>query len=793
VSGVQVPLGLRRPETKPYVRTVDNYGISNFFVTEETGGSINKDTAKYYRIAIETEEGVLPPTNAIYIKASANNALFHLTWDRGVFSDLKSRQILIFAGDTTGMERRIGTVPATQEYYLDSGASGTSGELASVYDIDIEFQYCYTYARNVRGMEDESGPSPLSPTLRSNNARKVSVSPTEDGFFNTPNLKVADGSNTTTMWINPLELEDLHNTWDITGFETDINTGYVKVTINNSSETFTLLPGDFVKFTDVVGADPATSYEIMLEPDPEIAAERIDKDMRWLKITSFLVDAPIDVGQTITTPSVRREVISTFKAVTVDHATSTVVFEFTEDHCFYTDQVVTTDAVDHQVPFKIVVSPFDRRKVYLPNASFDRAAENGGYGTIMKLHQILIYPPSGYESYFDQSYSPYDGDMVAVDIMDSTGELPVKGTYRARTGGLGAFLIDDYLASSYSAVMDASSFTFVPHNDYIYARRVYRIGDSGEFLKVKDMDPWEEYIVDAKPTSSLGEPITSNYQSGGIDVTFDVPPVGMTNITSHYDMKFGIYGNSVRWTENGYPDAWAENFVQDFKYKPLNIISYDQSVVVFCEDQIYELVGNTSTSMSVSVTSAVDGCIAGGSVQSTGAGIIYLSRRGLMLYRGGSAQCITDTRIFPSLFRGTSGASGLQYSYYYYWTLSRHSYLYQNLANSDQRLSYVDHDPVGNVGTVEARGVINEIKSFYENGRYYMYWSTVPSRNKNLESPNQRYASNYAMHSTIVVDTFSEGMPIVTLGFKPRDVFVTENEDVYFLADNTGESSSPPA
>ncbi len=783
VSGVQVPLGLRRPEIRPSAKTITNLGIRNFTVTEEAGGNFAKDRTRSYRIAISTDDGVLPPTNKISVKATDAGKSFRLTWTRSSFSDLAAREIVIFAGDDE-KERRIATVPSTQTYYLDVGSeSGSAGELASVYDLDLDFQYCYTFVRNVRGMDDESGPSPLGLIVKSNNVREVTFAATSDGFFRSPNTQ----DLSTDIPIVSLESDPDKNSYAITGFDLDANTGMVRVSVDNNGGKFTFLHGEYVKFTDVAGVDPTVAYEIVLDEDAEIFDDRWNQS-DWNAYTHFYTDAPITIGQAITTQSVRREMTADIESVGLDHNSSTVVITLTEDHCFWTGQKITFETKSEV--FDAIISPVDRKKLFIAGGSFDRSVTNGGWGT--KVFGHAAYAGPGFYDMTD--YCPFNNDAIYIDTTGVLGLTTdtVKGLYRARCGGANAVIFDCLLNVGVSTTFGGKiRYMYVPHNDYIYARRLYRIGDTGEFLRVKDADPWVESLVDAKPTISLTEPITSNYSSNGIDVTFDVPPEGMTGLISHYDMKFAIYENTVRWTENGYPDAWAEAFSQDFKYRPLALCSWDQGVLVFCEDAVYILVGNTATGMSVSITSAIDGCIAPGSVQATNNGVFYLSKRGIMLYRGGSAECITDSRILNRVLLGTSGlGDNSDIGEYYYWNLSRHSYFYQNFAYSDQLLSHIDGDPGPNVDTFGIPGVINEIKSFYLNGRYFLYWSSNPSRNLlnlyNAQLNNERNTSNYALHTTIMIDTQAPGFPITTLGFKPRDVFVNENEEAFFLADSAG-------
>jgi hypothetical protein len=356
----------------------------------------------------------------------------------------------------------------------------------------------------------------------------------------------------------------------------------------------------------------------------------------------------------------------------------------------------------------------------------------------------------------------------------------------------GQIIVDEPCQATFSSTLGVNQIKYIPNNDYIYARRLYRIGDTGEFLKVKDVPLWETTFVDARANILLSDAISSNYTDNGIEVLYDAPPVGMREIISHYDMKFGIIGNSVRWTPNGVPDAWPEQYSQEFKYEPLAIRSWEQGVLVLCEDALYMLVGNTASTMSIAGTEAVDGCIAPGSVQATSVGVFYLSKRGLMLYQGGRAECVTELRIFPKTLLGTSRFTGDQELTRkpYYFLLSRHSYLYRSMVAADQPLPPLEHDPIDIDSTEPSSSVIPEIGSFYVGGRYYMYWADQNGGFQNdggLGLPSVMH-NNYECHTMICVDTYSEGMPITTLGLKPKSVFVTEKEDAVFLVSGAGEA-----
>lgn len=316
---------------------------------------------------------------------------------------------------------------------------------------------------------------------------------------------------------------------------------------------------------------------------------------------------------------------------------------------------------------------------------------------------------------------------------------------------------------------------WTPRNGYYKTWNVYRTGAAGAFQLVERVDVYNSNYLDTTSAEYLGSEPTSYYTDTGIfgqlQIDFMTPPVDLFGVVSHYGMLFGISGQTVKWTPINAPDAWPDNYYIPFSYRPLALASFGTGLIVLCEDAIYRIDGNQPSSMSLSKTMAEDGCIAPYSVQLTTHGLVYVSKRGVMLFDGMNATCITDTKIPPRLLLGPSK---MESPYNFWWLTTKQSYFYGNFANKDN-IWFIE--PSGNKYflTNQIPTPNYDIKSFYQYGKYYVVFTGTDT---------------YGAHSTLCIDLMAEGMPITTLGLKPIDVFVDEFEDAYVLVNNQGNGNN---
>lgn len=367
--------------------------------------------------------------------------------------------------------------------------------------------------------------------------------------------------------------------------------------------------------------------------------------------------------------------------------------------------------------------------------------------TVQKVISTITYAASSVVATGDYVYlvgsgatQTVSGFYKATRLTDSTFTVPLRAT----------------------GSITLSIVKWVPLNGYYSKWKIYR-NEQSIWNEVAELDLDETVYNDAKPYSALGGPPTSYYSDGGQTVDFDVAPVGLTGIESHYGMLFGIRDHDVRWTPTLMPDAWPETFSVTLGYQPVALASFAQGLIILCEDAIYRLDGNNPTQMSLSKTYAEDGCFAPHSVQKTDKGLIYLSKRGLMLFDGSRAECLTDTRIPGTTL---TAPSRLTTAYPFWWMPTIMTRNYADLDGEDgvkgNQYAYI----LDNTRTIE--GYNKSIKSFYHLGKYYTFYA----------------GDDYAANTAFVVDLQAPGLPITALGMKALDAHVDEFENAYVLMNN---------
>ena len=374
--------------------------------------------------------------------------------------------------------------------------------------------------------------------------------------------------------------------------------------------------------------------------------------------------------------------------------------------------------------------------------------------------------------------SVYSGAGALITVITIEDAEIINGLYRVYTNDLdgnpipeGSFDINEYIGAWVDPVELGASAKWVPFNGYYRYWNLYRTGVTGAFQLVDQNDIFTSNYLDTTTTQFLGTTPSSYYTDTGIfgpvQIDFMPPPLGLQSLTSHYGMLFGVDGQRVKWTPIGQPDAWPDVFYYDFTYKPLALSSFGTALIVLCEDAIYRLDGNKPSEMSLSKTNANEGCIAPYTIQKTNKGLIYLSKRGLMVFDGMDAQCITDNRIPSNMLLGPSK---LENPVDFWWMPTKLGYFYGNFAFNDG-VYYPDESANRFYQTNPIPSAIYDIKSFYHNGRYYLVYT-------------QGYF--YEAHTTLCIDLQVEGLPITTLGLKPIDVIVNELDDAYALFGNQG-------
>jgi hypothetical protein len=364
-----------------------------------------------------------------------------------------------------------------------------------------------------------------------------------------------------------------------------------------------------------------------------------------------------------------------------------------------------------------------------------------------------------------------DGDVLRVAVSNCKGTDGKSVSYIY--GKVKVLSPTSYRINAYSwpadgtGIVTSGSIAYVPANGYIKYRKLYRVGGTSSYQLVAKLDPWVRTYVDTISDANLGEILPSFYNDNGIDVLFDMPPVGLSGIERHIGCMFGIDGYVVRWTPRYQPDAWPDTFYIKFPYKPLAIKSFAQALIVLCQDRIYRIEGSDPTRLTLISTGADIGCIAPHSAQVSEKGLFYLSSKGIMLFNGTEAVCLTDQRVKGQFFTSTS----YDYNNYQFPIIpTKDTKAYAYLSQKD---GVIGGTEIGVTNLLD--GVIYAIKSFIHDGRYILYYGSDPS---------------YGASGTIVLDYSAEGMPITTCGVRPIDVHVSATNDCYMLLNNAPPSTT---
>lgn len=381
-----------------------------------------------------------------------------------------------------------------------------------------------------------------------------------------------------------------------------------------------------------------------------------------------------------------------------------------------------------------------------------------------------------------------DGDVVWIEAKSTDGLTRMSKSYSAKYLTSTTFQIDEYIdrviAVRYAGgeAWDAPTNTIwtnsieIRHlagNGMIKYWRLYRTGDSAQYLMVKELPITTSEYEDALPPTALGDTPGGFYTEAGVDVVFEPPPLGMEGLTEHLGMLFGIQGNRVRWTPVNRPDAWPENYTTSaFEHPPVALKGFNNALVILCQDKPYRLDGNNPSTLALSGTVSKDGCVAPYSVQIVGDKLVYLSSRGVVAFDGFNTVSLTSMRINPGFFFGGSAFSdGQAHKWFWQRTLDTHSYA--KLAAPE--ITGFAANASALRASLSMDLPIREIGSFTMYGKYYLYWI----RNEYTVS-GYTYAT-FSAHTTMCIDFDMPGYPITTLGLQPLWVHVDELNRPYAL------------
>lgn len=766
VGGTTALLGTARPKSPIGVGKSTDLTPSGLTASVAYTGNGNlPDGERLYRISAKTADGVMPPTAPVSITVtdtSHKGASVTLTWGQVP----KATGYIVFQGTQTAQYRLI-ELPASTLSYVDNGSVTAGGDNATQFEQNQPFTYAYSYLRNVNGVFDESGLSTPSQEITAAQGRILTRDFLNDGFMDQtdeagialkatatastilsstqyPSVSLASEQmtfnkstlvtsihitsstiNATTMVLGQSYIIVSVGTTDYTLVGATSNTvgvTFICTGIATGTGTVSFMPITGQKYQFVGSTDPVwnnQTYEVVYIDAYHFGIKNIAVPSDGTKPVAVAATALVAGGSyTITT-------IGTTDFTLVGASANTVGIVFTATGAG-TGTGTATPPCDVLAPTGFTIKPVLALITYTP-PTYNPVPSTGSIANV------------------------YDGDVVYLAMTGFSGFL------RATRINSTQFTVPQIATTT-----TVSTMQWLPHNNYYWRWRLYR-SQAGVWQMVDEITLDKITYTDAKPASALGDPPTSYYADNGQTVDFDKAPLSLTGIESHYGMLFGIQGHSVRWTPTLQPDAWPETFSVTLGYQPVALASFAQGLIILCEDAIYRLDGNTPTGMSLSKTYAEDGCFAPHSVQKTDKGLIYLAKRGIMLFDGARAECLTDTRIPGTTL---TAPSRLTTAYPFWWMPTIMTRAYADLAGEESIKGDQYSFTLDNTRTIE--GYNKYIKSFYHLGAYYLFYS----------------GTDYAANTAFVVDLQVPGLPISTLGMKALDAHVDEFENAYVLFDN---------
>jgi hypothetical protein len=299
------------------------------------------------------------------------------------------------------------------------------------------------------------------------------------------------------------------------------------------------------------------------------------------------------------------------------------------------------------------------------------------------------------------------------------------------------------------------------------------VGDTAEFLLVADLPLETTSFLDDVGVASLGAAIPSAYTENGLYVVYDRAPDQLKRMVTHYGMRFGIVDNVVRWTPNGYPDAWPDVYNQTFPSQPVAIMPFMQKLCVVCEDGLYGLIGNTASTLSPAGPFSNLGCIAPFTLVPSNHGLMWLSKVGIIYSPDGmSARCISQERVpgrylYAPSTQSTGSPVGGGFGGGWWMPSSQSVQFAESMREESIDASLYPVTEITN--DLPITGEMTDVRAFFWDNRYFIYYSGD---------------STHARGAMVTIDMSRPEMPMSTLPVKPTHVHISTAGDCYMLLDH---------
>lgn len=718
IGGTQAQLGTIIPTMAPNVSKSNTLTPGGLTAVISYGGGALVAGDRTYRISAKTADGVLAPCPPVMVTIPPSDPthlspMVTLGWGQvaGAVS------YIIWEG-TASAQLKLDEVPPSTLTYIDNGAKSASGDNAAQYLQLQSFEYAYTYKRNVNQVFDEGGLSGPSIPISAATGRYITRDPASDGFYSMLGLDGLPLLNSKTGSITNTSLVD---------YPPKVFTEAVGVA------STALVIGTRYKIATVSGAN-------------YVSAGATDNN-----VGTFFQATLATAGGTGTVNQIRASYNGALLMTKINFANHGLV------DGDYIQFMGFTDTNWNNRVYQIVVP-------ILSSGGYD--PHNFSVKNVLAPTDASPWPATFTGQPQKAKVTLVGGGTVSSDDLvyllgAGTGQT-VSGNYRATFIDATHFSIPLLASQTGGGAIALSAIQWIPSNNFYTKWLLYR-NEQGIWNLVDEIDIWKTDYQDAKPFAALGGVPSSFYNENGITVDYQPAPLGLTNFETHYGMLFGIVGHSIRWTPPLTQDAWPEVLSVTMPYKPVALSSYGQGLIILCEDAIYRLDGNSPTGMSLSKTHAEDGCFAPHSVQKTDRGLLYLSKRGIMLFDGNTSVCLTDTRVKGDTL---TAPSVLAVAYPFWWIPTIMTRNYADLAGEDGIRGDQYSFTMDNTLTIP--GYNRDIKSFYHLGKYFLFYT----------------GPNFTANTAFCIDLQLPGFPITTLGMKILDAHVNEVEQAFILCDN---------
>ena len=169
-------------------------------------------------------------------------------------------------------------------------------------------------------------------------------------------------------------------------------------------------------------------------------------------------------------------------------------------------------------------------------------------------------------------------------------------------------------------------------------------------------------------------------------------PYEIDYATVHYNRIFGIKGSNVYASKVGEYNVWDDYSGTELDswgadvYSPgdfTGITSYQDHVVFFKRDQMYELYGYTPSQFRILETAKV-GCISNKTITEVGGVLYFMSEAGVCSYSGGFPRVISEKLALENVSTAAMGGDGRKV----YISVDGYTYIYDT--QMDTFLPYMD-------------------------------------------------------------------------------------------------------